>query len=181
MTITDPTEDSLAKRIGARLRALRKARQLTLAALSERSGMSTSYLSAVEKGVNLPSLQTLARLTEALGVSIPSVLADESRAHVKVSRVPTEPGRVGASHGQLQLDTVIVRAGPDDGGPAPVNCEHHDLFVYVVHGDITVSVDGRSYDLSEGDAIDATSPGCVTWSGGEHSVSVWSRCPSRIT
>jgi transcriptional regulator with XRE-family HTH domain len=180
MTITDPTEDSLAKRIGARLRTLRKARQLTLAALSQRSGMSTSYLSAVEKGVNLPSLQTLARLTEALGVSIPSVLADESGAHVKLSRVPADPGRVAASHGQLQLDTVIVRAALDDGGPAPVNYGKHDLFVYVVEGEISVSVDDRCYDLREGDAIDATSPRSVTWSSCRESVSVWSCCPSRI-
>jgi transcriptional regulator with XRE-family HTH domain len=180
MTTTDPNTDSLAQRIGVRLRALRKARQLTLAALSQRSGMSISYLSAVEKGVNLPSLHTLARLTDALGVSIPSVLADESQAHAKISRIPANPGQVEVSHALLQLYTVIVHAFPDDGGDAPVSCGDHDLFVYVVQGEITVSIDDRSYDLGEGDAIDATSPRSVTWSSGARSVAVWSCCPSRI-
>jgi transcriptional regulator with XRE-family HTH domain len=174
-------ESSLAARIGARLRELRQARSLTLAKLAEQSGMSVSYLSAVEKGVNLPSLQTLARITEALGVSIPSVLADEGQAHVKISRIPEQPTAiVDASHPLLQLRTRILRAQRGDHGEAPVPTGDHDLFVFVHNGRLRITLTGGEHTLTGGDALDAKNPGTVTWQADDPSVVVWAACPSRI-
>lgn len=53
---------------GAEVRQLRKARQLTLAALADESGISVSHLSAIERGSVNASLNKVARLAEALGV-----------------------------------------------------------------------------------------------------------------
>jgi transcriptional regulator with XRE-family HTH domain len=157
------TDDaSLAQRIGSRLRNLRNGRGLTLAELSKQSGVSVSYLSAVEKGTNLPSLAILARLTESLGVSIPVVLAEEGSPHVEAAGVPREPGVVKASHPLLQLDVVVVRSAGGGAAVAPLPLEGKDIFVYVVSGAIDVSIGDRDYRLDTGDAIDTRMPPSCT-------------------
>jgi transcriptional regulator with XRE-family HTH domain len=55
---------------GAQIRALRRARDLSLQQLSDRAGISTGLLSQVERGLSSPSVRTLRQLAEALGVSV---------------------------------------------------------------------------------------------------------------
>lgn len=177
MSTANIAEGPLAVRIGERLRALRKERGMTLAVLAQQAGISTSYLSAVEKGANLPSLQVLAGLTDALGVSIPSVLADEGSPHVRVSRLPGSAGVEKVSHPLLQLDNAVIRANPKDAGESPCELAGHDLFVYVVSGELRLVIDGASYQLGAGDAVDVSDPGQVSWLSPTRSVSIWSSCP----
>lgn len=173
-------ESSLATRIGARLRVLRKDRGLTLAELSARCGVSVSYLSAVEKGVNHPSLQTLAAVTEALGVRIPDVLVDEGQVHVRHGCVPNGPSAVvPVSHPLLQLDGCLVVSTPGEVGVCPVSLRDRDLFVFVVAGRVELRVDGRSVVLERGDALDAAVPGEVGWTCTEPSTALWASCPAR--
>ena len=60
---------SFGARFGARIRARREARGLTQAALAEAVGVSSNYLSVLERGHKLPTLDTLVRLAKALQVS----------------------------------------------------------------------------------------------------------------
>ena len=59
--------ESLAA-FGAEVRALRKARQMTLAGLAEASGVSISHLSAIERGAVNMSLAMVSRIAAGLGV-----------------------------------------------------------------------------------------------------------------
>jgi len=63
---TKATENLAA--FGAEVRALRKARQMTLSELAESSGVSLSHLSAIERGTVSASLGKVASIAEALGV-----------------------------------------------------------------------------------------------------------------
>ncbi len=58
----------LAPRLGAAVAAHRRARKLTQERLAELVGVSTEWISQVERGVGLPSLEMLARIAEPLGV-----------------------------------------------------------------------------------------------------------------
>lgn len=60
--------------LGDRLRLAREARGLSLAALGKMCGLSTTYLSEIERGESRPAIQTLRRLSEALQVSLPTLL-----------------------------------------------------------------------------------------------------------
>ncbi|MBI2266518.1 MAG: helix-turn-helix domain-containing protein [Armatimonadetes bacterium] len=57
-----------AKEIGSRLRAFRKEAGLTQEELAHRSGMHVTFVSKVERGVELPSLIALDRFANALGL-----------------------------------------------------------------------------------------------------------------
>lgn len=56
--------------IGSRIKAARKAANLTQEALAEQVNLSTVYLSRIENGKVFPTLETLASLCSALGVSL---------------------------------------------------------------------------------------------------------------
>ena len=76
--------------LGARLRELRKKKGLKLVALANKSGVSLAYVSEVERGRKLPSLEVLDRLAGALGLSILDVLDGvEPYDRVNVRRRPT--------------------------------------------------------------------------------------------
>lgn len=59
---------SLKRSIGARVRQLREERRLTQDQLAEKIERSVDAISALERGVMLPSLNTVERLAEALHV-----------------------------------------------------------------------------------------------------------------
>lgn len=63
-------------RLGQRLRALRLSAGLTQAELARRTGIHRPNIARVEAGRHTPSLETLARLAAAIGVSTTRVLAD---------------------------------------------------------------------------------------------------------
>jgi len=57
-------------RLGARIKALRKGQGLSQEKLAERAGISTQYLSNIERGKENPTLDLLLRLADALKVSL---------------------------------------------------------------------------------------------------------------
>ena len=63
--------------LGARIRTLRQARRLTLRDVSERAGVTESFLSQVERDVTSPSIATVQRIARALDLSIAQLFADE--------------------------------------------------------------------------------------------------------
>jgi len=76
-----------AQLFGRRLRDLRKARGLTQEALAEAADLSGNYISDLELGLKVPSLTILVRLSEALDIGTPELLADFTRGAVKRMKV----------------------------------------------------------------------------------------------
>ncbi|MEG6507405.1 XRE family transcriptional regulator [Methyloligella sp. 2.7D] len=61
---------AIDERVGNEIRLLRKARDKTIAELSEATGLSKGYLSQVERGISSPSVNALYGISRALGVTI---------------------------------------------------------------------------------------------------------------
>lgn len=55
---------------GSEIRALRKARSLSLHELAIQAGLSVGYLSQIERGISCPSLKALGAIARALGVNV---------------------------------------------------------------------------------------------------------------
>lgn len=60
----------LNKLVGGRIRDLRLKRGLTQEKLGERAGLSYKFVGEVERGVANPTLDTLGRLADAIGVEL---------------------------------------------------------------------------------------------------------------
>ena len=61
--------------IGFRIRAARRERGLSQAALGARIGMVQTVVSNLERGVHTPRMDTLKRIAQGLGLSLPELLA----------------------------------------------------------------------------------------------------------
>jgi len=88
------------------LRTLRRRRGLSQEALADATDLSRPYISQLERGLKSPSLRTLGRLAEALGVSLgemmvlveqemdtPPAAASKDRVAVREAHEPR--GRAG--------------------------------------------------------------------------------------
>ncbi len=71
--------------VGKELRAERQAAQRTLADVAQRAGVSTQYLSEVERGLKEPSSEVLGAVAGALGLRLVDLTTRVSRQLTRVS------------------------------------------------------------------------------------------------
>lgn len=65
----------LAKAFGERLRNRRKEINLTILDLFQRTSITVSYISAIERGRANPSLEAMVKLADAVGLRVDEMLA----------------------------------------------------------------------------------------------------------
>ncbi|MBJ7518196.1 MAG: helix-turn-helix domain-containing protein [Solirubrobacteraceae bacterium] len=78
--------DDLARRIGRAVHAHRAARGESLGEVSRASGLSKTILARIERGEGNPSMETLWKLSQALGVGLGALVAPETAPRVEVLR-----------------------------------------------------------------------------------------------
>ncbi len=80
----------MAMDIGKRLQELRAARELSQGDIQKRTGLLRCYISRVENGHTVPSLETLERLAKALGIEMYQLFFERDGKPVPASTGPTE-------------------------------------------------------------------------------------------
>ncbi|MDD6213366.1 MAG: XRE family transcriptional regulator [Clostridiales bacterium] len=71
------TKKENVSNIGARIKGLRKEKQITLSMLAEYSGLSIAYLSNLERSLTSPTLDQLQQICSSLGTSIYEMISEE--------------------------------------------------------------------------------------------------------
>lgn len=69
----------MRKLVGRNFARLRAAANLTQEQVAERADISQQYISGLERGQRNPSVETLARISEALGISHIELLLPDGR------------------------------------------------------------------------------------------------------
>ena len=82
----DVDTELLARTIGARVKQERQSRQWTLDQLATQAGVSRRMVVNVEQGTANPSVGTLLRLSDALGVGLPALVEPPTAKPVKLTR-----------------------------------------------------------------------------------------------
>lgn len=150
--------------LGADLRALRKARGLTLAALSEALGKSVGWLSQVERGLSEPSVSDLRDLAALLDVSVSSLFrtasapGEEGRIVRKTARRPIGSRAAGLVEELLSPDLTddfeVVHSVFEPGAElAEVVTRETQELGYILSGDMTLWIGGSEYHLHPGDSF----------------------------
>lgn len=75
--------EAIVERIGGRIRAARQDQRLTLDALAEATGLSTAFLSRLERGEAAASIGSLIRIAGALSLDLAEIVAEPSLAQRK--------------------------------------------------------------------------------------------------
>lgn len=74
--------NAIASKIGKIIRSKRESRGLSQEALAELSNLNRTYLGEVERGLAMPSIETLEKISIALNEKLSELIAEyESNAH----------------------------------------------------------------------------------------------------
>ncbi|MCA1510246.1 helix-turn-helix transcriptional regulator [Bradyrhizobium sp. NBAIM01] len=70
-------DTAAAGRIGARLRASRRQKNMTLDELAETTGLNKGFLSRIEKDAKAPSIATVMKLSRALDIPVARLFGEQ--------------------------------------------------------------------------------------------------------
>ena len=182
----DEATSRLARTIGARVRRERRARGWTLAQLAEGAGASRRSVINVEQGAANPSVGILLKLSDALGVGLPTLVAPpEPTGRLAVTRAAEAAVLWTGEHGGrgvlvagttppdvLELWDWTMQPGDRHAGEA--HTEGTRELIHVLAGTLTVEVGDQTVELHVGDAMPF--PGDV-----EHAYSNQEQEPARFT
>lgn len=73
------TENAISREFGSRVAVMRRTHKITLDQLADRSGVSRSMLSQIERGKANPTLVVAARIADAFGLSLVHLIEEEIR------------------------------------------------------------------------------------------------------
>lgn len=157
-------EDSIdVAALGARLRELRRTAGHSVAALAERSGVSSSMISEVERGGRVPTILTLDRLATALGTSIARLTAPEHPRATQILRRDEQTVLREADWHRRILSPVLpgvefefMRTELEPGCDAGTYDAHPPgsrEYIAVEAGRLTLTLRDATHHLDAGDAI----------------------------
>jgi transcriptional regulator with XRE-family HTH domain len=152
----------LDKELGQKIRSIRKARAITLDVLTMRTGLSTGYLSKIERGLNSPPIATLTRIASSLGVKLSDFFEEYEENHRISIVLPRERKRLtreGQSFGyhyetlahkrqNKQMEPFVIRLTPD---PADKRMFVHggEEMLFLLEGEITMTYGYEQFEIQE--------------------------------
>jgi len=155
-----------AKMVGQRIRQIRKAKQLTLQDIADKTGFSAGFLSQVERGVTDPSLSALRKISNALEVTPYLLLEQPSPNTMTVKR--NERALIKLPNSSIHYEVVspmaisnysplslVVEFEIEPGGVDSEDFLSHtsEEIVVVLEGELNINTDGTITHMMAGDSI----------------------------
>ncbi len=186
-------EQAAAHTVGALIRTARKARALALRDVAERTGLSISFLSQVERNVLAPSVSALKRIAEVLGLPVGRLMLDVGERPSATSAVAVlrraDRKRIGFPKSSIRYELLTpdmrrrasllwVTAEPGAESGPPFSHEGEDGVV-VLKGQLDVEVGGVWHALGPGDSIYFSSEVPHRWRNGgrTETEAIWMSTP----
>ena len=157
--------ERIDQRLSRDLRALRRARSLTLAQISASIGRSVGWLSQVERGISIPTLVDLRRLADLFGVPMSLFYTREQpadtdgevvvRAGARRQLGPTEPGLVEellspSLGGTFEMRRRVFAPGAESVARGRGDSEEAG---FVLSGRLVLEMDSGVQELQAGDSF----------------------------
>jgi transcriptional regulator with XRE-family HTH domain len=166
------SRDHGSESLGAKVRHLRTARELTIAQLAEQAGVSSGLISQIERGNSNPSIKTLQRLRAVLGVNLWEFLDDRSSTASADASAPEASKFVRRKADRPRIVVGATRLVKELLSPRndrnlrfmfislPPGGESEDVIIgqgekggLVTQGQVRLTVGSEDSDLVEGDSF----------------------------
>jgi transcriptional regulator with XRE-family HTH domain len=156
-------ENDISVRTGRAVKQQREAAGFSLRMLAMRSGISPSMISDIERGTKSPTVTTMVRLAQALGVSA-AALIDGGTGHTPRIRVlrggegaggedPAPWENLGPGIPGSRIDFVRYQIPPSTVlGPATAHAPGTIEHMHVAAGAVRVTVGDETAELGAGDS-----------------------------
>ena len=173
-------------KIGERIRALRRAKKLSIADVAEQSGIAESTIASIESHLISPPLGYLVSLAKVFEISVGDFFGESgdspycivrSDSRKPVSRFNSTDGKSGGysyeSLGQKKknrhMEPFLVTLTPAESLPVEPNQHIGEEIIFVLEGKVEVSLLDKTEILNPGDSIyyDSTMPHVISCHGEE--------------
>jgi transcriptional regulator with XRE-family HTH domain len=166
--------------VSSRLRELREARGISMRTLGTKSGLSANALSMIERGKTSPSVSTLYKLADALGVSITAFfdsetekkqvvfLKSDQRTHLSFTRGVFEALGGEQFIGRVEPFMLTLESGAASGPHGIVHSGHE--FVFCLRGQLDYYVEKELFHMEAGDSLLFASKLSHRWRNGSNNV-----------
>jgi transcriptional regulator with XRE-family HTH domain len=152
--------------LGARVKSLREAMDLSLRDLAERSGVSAPMLSQVERGDTSPTLAVAQKIAAGLDLTLSQLLRLDEDRHVVLVRAgegrtqrrrghrveeltPPLPGQ----RADVSMHTLTPGASTGGPGDPPLHEPGSRETAVVLEGEVELFIDGQRHELAAGDSV----------------------------
>lgn len=181
----DPAQRGSAAVMGSHLRQLRVRRRLSLAQVAERVGISVGFLSALERSQMSGSVGTLRKLALFYKTNILNFFDARDAAGRQVRPAERKVLEAGPgvrmellAWGNTVMEPHLFRIAPQAGSGESYTHEGEE-FLYVLSGDLAITVAGDEYRLKAGDSFYFESATPHRWKnpGRKETVVLWVNTP----
>jgi len=144
--------------LGMKIRETREKLGMSLRKLAKDVGVSPSFISQVEQGKAQPSINSLQKIAQVLGVSVATLMGEKTAAprigkkkldYSQFSGV--EVKRLVPNTANLEPTLFTLKPGSSSGDI--VTSSSGEEFVLLLNGSMELMLDGKTYELKEGDNI----------------------------
>lgn len=151
--------------IGPMIRKSRKGKRLTLKTVAEKAGISEGFLSQVENNVNSPSVDTLIKICNAIGVNAGDILNHAEKQErlvvvrgsewndVEIPRSGFVTRRFFSSENRTVIDSAIMFVAPGKAIPVRKQVKSGQEILCVLKGSIELMHGENKVTLEQGDAV----------------------------
>lgn len=156
-------DEQLGKCIGERIKEAKLQKGMTTKELAEKTGLSSSFISQVERGLSNCSLQSVRDICKALDIPIYYLFVDEMvdgcvvRKNERV-KIETPPSLVkhellSPRNAENIMEAVIMTLEPGECNLEKPFVHRGQEFATVLEGNVTVELNGDIFELQCGDSI----------------------------
>lgn len=189
-------EEAFLADLGARIREIRRRRGVSITELAERTGISASFLSQLERGLKACSLMTLHRISVALNVAIGGFFHGDDqdgpqgrnaivRRHQR--RPLTLPGirqrlYVLSPNEEFAFEALLNVLPPGVATSEHPTSHNGEEWFYVLQGQLELILGDERYLMEAGDAAGFASsiPHRVRNVGPVDAEIIWVNCPPQF-
>ncbi|MFO7963831.1 MAG: XRE family transcriptional regulator [Desulfobacterales bacterium] len=150
--------------IGPMIRRHRKDRRLTLKTVAAKAGISEGFLSQVENNVNSPSVDTLIKVCNAIGINAGDLLNKAENQQklnvirkanlndVEIPRAGFVTRRFIPPENRTVLDSAVLILSPGKSIPIRKNIKTGQELLCMIQGTLELTHGDQTVTLKEGDA-----------------------------
>jgi transcriptional regulator with XRE-family HTH domain len=149
--------------LGNNIKNARLRKKVTINEIAKLTGFTSSYISQVERNIITPSLKSLIRIGEAVGVPIISLFGSSvnerepvtrkgRRRHIHLPNSHIEYELLSPSF-NTNLEFLLLTIKPHQPVDEEYVSHHGEEAIYIISGTMKVEFENASYSLSPGDSI----------------------------
>lgn len=149
--------------IGEKIKEARAKKKFSLRELAEMTGLSASFISQVEQEKASPSIETLKKIANLLGVKVSYLIEDESeeldmvkkgeRRYIESIDSNIKMALLTSSSAEKHMEPILYEIGPQ--GESGRGYYHHqgEEFIFVIEGSLDIYIEDEVHTLECGDSF----------------------------